>query len=60
MKRLLSVLCSILLSGAVHAATADPTSAEAAAERVTTLAQTPPMGWSSWNYYGDRINEKLL
>ncbi|HBK4689271.1 MULTISPECIES: glycoside hydrolase family 27 protein [Serratia] len=60
MKRLLSVLCSILLSGAVHAATADPTSAEAAAERVTTLAQTPPMGWSSWNYYGDRINEKII
>lgn len=60
MKRLLFVLCSILLSGAMHAATAEPTSAEAAAERVTTLAQTPPMGWSSWNYYGDRINEKII
>ncbi|HEI8866344.1 TPA: glycoside hydrolase family 27 protein [Serratia odorifera] len=60
MKRLLSVICAILLSGAVHAATIDSTRDEAAAERITTLAQTPPMGWSSWNYYGDRINEKII
>jgi len=24
------------------------------------LALMPPMGWSSWNYYGDRINEKTI
>ncbi|HEX5685741.1 MAG TPA: glycoside hydrolase family 27 protein [Ideonella sp.] len=24
------------------------------------LAQTPPMGWSSWNQFGDQINEQLL
>ncbi|WP_353242130.1 glycoside hydrolase family 27 protein [Providencia sp.] len=24
------------------------------------LAKTPPMGWSSWNNYGDRINEKII
>ncbi len=24
------------------------------------LAQTPPMGWNSWNTFGDRIDEKLL
>ncbi|MEB7588422.1 glycoside hydrolase family 27 protein [Serratia rubidaea] len=24
------------------------------------LTKTPPMGWSSWNYYGDRINEKII
>ncbi len=24
------------------------------------LARTPPMGWSSWNQFGDRIDEQLL
>ncbi len=24
------------------------------------LAQTPPMGWNSWNTFGDKIDEKLL
>lgn len=24
------------------------------------LAKTPPMGWSSWNQFGDRINEALV
>lgn len=24
------------------------------------LALTPPMGWSSWNQFGDQINEQLL
>jgi alpha-galactosidase len=24
------------------------------------LALTPPMGWSSWNYFGPDINEKLI
>ncbi|MBE6597808.1 MAG: glycoside hydrolase family 27 protein [Ruminococcaceae bacterium] len=24
------------------------------------LAQTPPMGWNSWNTFGSRIDEKLL
>jgi len=25
-----------------------------------TLAPTPPMGWMSWNFFGDKINEKDL
>lgn len=24
------------------------------------LALTPPMGWSSWNFFGDNINESLI
>ncbi len=24
------------------------------------LAQTPPMGWNSWNTFGEKINEKLI
>ena len=24
------------------------------------LAQTPPMGWNSWNTFGSKIDEKLL
>ena len=23
-------------------------------------AKTPPMGWSSWNQFGDRIDEKIV
>lgn len=29
-------------------------------KNIVQLAETPPMGWSSWNYYGDRINEKII
>lgn len=25
-----------------------------------TLAKTPPMGWMTWNYFGENINEKEL
>jgi len=26
----------------------------------TTLAQTPPMGWNSWNMFGPRISETAV
>lgn len=26
----------------------------------TSLAPTPPMGWMSWNFFADNINEKDL
>jgi hypothetical protein len=28
--------------------------------RSNGLAQTPPMGWSSWNQFGDDINESIV
>ena len=46
--RALPFIVSLLLAGAAHAA---PDSG---------LARTPPMGWSSWNQFGDRIDERLL
>lgn len=26
----------------------------------TKLAPTPPMGWMTWNYFGENINEKII
>jgi alpha-galactosidase len=25
-----------------------------------TLAQTPPMGWNSWNYFGHRVDDRVI
>ncbi|MDP9124445.1 MAG: glycoside hydrolase family 27 protein [Pseudomonadota bacterium] len=37
------------------------TSAAASAAPVSNgLAKTPPMGWSSWNQFGEAINEKVV
>lgn len=30
------------------------------AQKFEGLAQTPPMGWNSWNLFGCRINEQLI
>ena len=24
------------------------------------LAKTPPMGWNSWNTFGEKINEQMI
>ena len=32
----------------------------AAAQKFPDLAQTPPMGWNSWNTFGGDINEQLV
>lgn len=32
----------------------------ALAQKYTELAQTPPMGWNSWNHYGCNIDERLI
>ena len=34
--------------------------ANAAAQKFEGLAQTPPMGWSSWNKFGCEINEDII
>jgi alpha-galactosidase len=45
----------LLIAGAAAAC-----AAQAADLPPNGLAQTPPMGWSSWNQFGDRIDEKLV
>jgi alpha-galactosidase len=32
--------------------------AQQESSNVNTLADTPPMGWMSWNYFGDNLQEK--
>jgi alpha-galactosidase len=32
----------------------------ASAQTSTTLAQTPPMGWNSWNKFGCNVSDKLI
>jgi alpha-galactosidase len=50
-------LASILLI--LGAAGRDLTMA-AQSERASSLAQTPPMGWNSWNKFGCHVNESLI
>lgn len=30
------------------------------AQKYEGLAETPPMGWSSWNTFADNINEEII
>jgi len=61
-----SIGIAIWLAGLLLAGTAIPAMALAATEQVFVaragngLAQTPPMGWNSWNKYGCEINEQLI
>jgi len=43
------LLCSILLAS---------TLAPAAAQSAAPVAQTPPMGWNSWNFFAERVTDK--
>ena len=51
MKYLTSVVVFFTILGA---------SPEAAAQKLPDLAPTPPMGWSSWNKFGEDINENII
>jgi len=46
------IIVSVLLSGAVSAA--------CFSQKFDSVAQTPPMGWNSWNRFGTDISEKLV
>src|SRR3954462_6003087 len=35
-------------------------SVNAAGQKFEQLAQTPPMGWNSWNKFGCNVNEALI
>ena len=49
-KTSLSLLALLLMTGSLFAQTADR----------SKLAPTPPMGWMSWNFFGEDINEQNL
>lgn len=34
--------------------------AQAGAQKMPELAETPPMGWNSWNHFGCNIDEELI
>jgi alpha-galactosidase len=51
-----AVTVNAVIAGAV-AADGEPT---VAVRPSNGLAQTPPMGWNSWNKYGCEINEQLI
>jgi alpha-galactosidase len=50
MKRVVSLLAMVLLI----------TVATARAQKYEELAETPPMGWNSWNHFGCDVNEILI
>ena len=67
----MKLLGSLLVLGATLAAAAQPEEGTCSAGSSTSsstgnltnangLAKTPPMGWSSWNQFGDKINEQLI
>ena len=48
-----AVMCAVALCGGLL-------STASAAPAGETMAKTPPMGWSSWNQFGEEINEQLV
>lgn len=50
--RSLRVALALVLFGAL--------AVPATAQKFDGLAQTPPMGWNSWNHFGCNVNEKLI
>ncbi|WP_051937214.1 glycoside hydrolase family 27 protein [Erwinia sp. 9145] len=62
MKLRYAIFSVVLISGIAYAEQENKTAtvSEKTSESGAKLAETPPMGWSSWNYYGDRINEKVI
>jgi alpha-galactosidase len=44
-----------LLAAALLALSPAPS---AGAQPAATVAQTPPMGWNSWNYFADKVSDK--
>ncbi|MGB6689352.1 MAG: glycoside hydrolase family 27 protein [Terracidiphilus sp.] len=54
--RVFASVCSALLSGALAVLiAAQPARAQSAA---VSVAQTPPMGWNSWNFFAERVTDK--
>jgi alpha-galactosidase len=50
-----SLSLAVLALAALTALSSTPAAAQASAQRV---AQTPPMGWNSWNYFFDKVDDK--
>jgi alpha-galactosidase len=54
MKRIRLTAFSILLLGMFSA------QAQVKSNKGELLASTPPMGWMTWNYFGENINEQII
>ena len=54
---LVACLALPLASAAQPAPAAKPAAAPSSGA-IPTAAQTPPMGWNSWNYFGSRVTDK--
>jgi alpha-galactosidase len=50
----------LLLIGSGSSLAAGPVSEASPAPTQSTLAATPPMGWSTWNHYAHAISDKLI
>ncbi|HKE96609.1 MAG TPA: glycoside hydrolase family 27 protein, partial [Povalibacter sp.] len=57
MKRPVFLLLALVCVVTAHAA--DP-AGDAKVYKYPDLAQTPPMGWNSWNTFACNINEQLI
>lgn len=51
-------LAVVAFAAATLASTAQPAAHKASRAAVQKVAQTPPMGWNSWNYFHRSVNEQ--
>jgi alpha-galactosidase len=59
--RLFFLLSIAVLAGASVAASSQPQAAPMAAPVAAEgVAQTPPMGWNSWNYFAEKIDDQAV
>jgi alpha-galactosidase len=63
MRTIQAFLLALIFSGAAIAQTAQtnpsaPSSTAPVSTIAPTLAQTPPMGWNSWNHFAGRVTEQ--
>jgi alpha-galactosidase len=59
-KRCAFVAAALVFLPATPGAEAEPAAAAAPVYKYAALAQTPPMGWNSWNTFGCNISEALI
>ncbi|MGB9405990.1 MAG: hypothetical protein WCA89_00535, partial [Terracidiphilus sp.] len=49
---------AVLALASLTAASQTPVAAKASLAPSQTVAQTPPMGWNSWNFFAEKVDDK--
>jgi alpha-galactosidase len=57
---LLILMLSIIFNGCAKKASQNNTTPDAGSSGEVKLALTPPMGWNSWNPFGEKVSEQVI